>query len=120
MSSNSDIFGNFVPRLIRLKDAPFYVGMGRNRFNVEVRPDIVEIRIGKQGVAFDRLDLDAWVDQYKARNGRPAGPRGTPDIRRRGRAADKTDFSKTTNRSEEYAFEQALARTTSRRRGNAS
>ena len=46
--------------------------MDRNRFNSEVCPYLVEIRIGEQGIAFDRLDLDAWVDQYKARNGRPA------------------------------------------------
>ena len=60
------------PRLIRLRDAPFYIGMDRNRFNAEVRPYLVEIQVGKQGIAFDRLDLDVWVDQYKSRNGRPA------------------------------------------------
>jgi predicted DNA-binding transcriptional regulator AlpA len=54
------------PRLIRLRDAPFYLGMDKNRFCAEVRPHVVEIRIGKQGVAFDRFDLDAWVDQYIA------------------------------------------------------
>ncbi len=64
------------PRLIRLRDAPFYLGMDRNRFNTEVRPYLVEIRIGKQGIAFDRLDLDAWVDHYKSRNGRPVQPKG--------------------------------------------
>ncbi len=60
-----------LPRLIRLRDAPRYLGMDPNRFNAEVRPYLVEIPIGKQGIAFDRLDLDAWVDQYKDRNGRP-------------------------------------------------
>ena len=54
-----------------MRDAPFYLGMDKNRFNAEVRPYVVEIRMGKQGVALDRFDLDAWVDQYKARNGRP-------------------------------------------------
>ena len=43
--------------------------MDRNRFNAEVRPYLVEIQVGKQGIAFDRLDLDAWVDHYKSRNG---------------------------------------------------
>ena len=61
-----------LPRLIRLRDAPRYLGMDRNRFNAEVRPLLMEIPIGQQGIAFDRLDLDAWVDQYKSRNGRPA------------------------------------------------
>jgi len=50
--------------------------MDRNRFNTEVRPYLTEIPIGKQGIAFDRLDLDAWVDQYKSRNGRPGQRKG--------------------------------------------
>ena len=63
--------GRLLPRLIRLRDAPYYLGMDRNRFNAEVRPFLTQIPIGKQGVAFDRLDLDAWADEYKRRNGRP-------------------------------------------------
>ena len=63
------------PRLIRFRDAPRYLG-NRNRFNTDVRPYLVEIRIGKQGVAFDRLEMDAWVDQYISRNGCPAEPSG--------------------------------------------
>ncbi len=76
---------SIIPRLIRLRDAPFYLGMDRNRFNAEVRPYLIEIRVGKQGVAFDRLDLDAWVDHYKSRNGRPGQPRGelTWDVKER-------------------------------------
>ena len=48
-----------LPRLIRLRDAAFYLGMDRNRFNREVRPHIPALPIGAQGIAFDRLDLDA-------------------------------------------------------------
>lgn len=51
-----------LPRLIRFKDAPRYLGMDRNRFNREVRPYLTQIPIGAQGIAFDRLDLDAWVE----------------------------------------------------------
>jgi len=65
-----------VPRLIRFRDAPFYLGMDRNRFNAVVRPQLTEIPLGEQGIAFDRLDLDAWVDEYKSRNGRPALTKG--------------------------------------------
>ena len=65
-----------LPRLIRLRDAPFYLGMDRNRFNAEVRAYLMEIPIGEQGIAFDRLDLDAWVEDHKSRNGRPAQARG--------------------------------------------
>jgi hypothetical protein len=44
--------------------------MDRNRFNADVRPYVREVRIGRQGVAFDRLELDAWWEQYQSRNGR--------------------------------------------------
>ena len=61
-----------LPRLIRFRDAPGYLGMDRNRFNAEVRPYLTEVPIGAQGIGFDRLELDAWVDDYITRNGRPA------------------------------------------------
>jgi hypothetical protein len=35
-----------IPRIVRFRDAPRYLGMGRNRFNVEVRPHLTEIPIG--------------------------------------------------------------------------
>lgn len=63
---------HIIPRLIRLRDAPTYLGMDRHRFNKEVRPNLVEIPMGTQGIAFDRLDLDAWVDDYIQCSGRPA------------------------------------------------
>ena len=66
----------FLPKLLRLRDAPAYLGMDKNRFNREVRPYITEIPIGSQGIAFDRLDLDAWVDHYKGCNGRPGSKKG--------------------------------------------
>jgi len=60
-----------LPRFIRLRDAPDYLGMDRNRFNREVRPDIASIPIGIQGIAFDRFDLDHWAEVYKERVSRP-------------------------------------------------
>ena len=54
---------HYPPRLLRLRDAPGYLGMDRNRFNSKVRPFLVEIPIGSQGIAFDRLELDAWADE---------------------------------------------------------
>jgi len=59
------------PRFIRLRDAPHYLGMDKNRFKREVRPYVTVIRIGRQGIAFDRIDLDAWADEHKSRNGCP-------------------------------------------------
>ena len=67
-----------LPRLLRFRDAPGYLGMDRNRFNREVRPHLTEVRIGVQGIAFDRLELDAWADDYKSRNGRPSAERIKP------------------------------------------
>ena len=65
-----------LPRLVRLRDAPAYLGMDRNRFNAEVRPHLTRIPIGQQGIAFDRLELDAWVEDYISRNGRrPKAPK---------------------------------------------
>ncbi len=61
-----------LPRFIRFRDSPAYLGMDRNRFNSEVRPFLIEIPIGTQGIAFDRLDLDRWADHYISSNGRPA------------------------------------------------
>ena len=61
----------FAPRVLRLRDAPRYLGMDRNRFNAEVRPYLTKIPIGRQGVAFDRLELDAWWEQYKSATGVP-------------------------------------------------
>ena len=52
-----------LPRLTRLRDAPGYLAMDKNRFNARVRPWVTEIPIGTQGVAFDRLELDRWVDE---------------------------------------------------------
>ena len=65
-----------LPRLVRFRDAPAYLGMDRNRFNREVRPCLTRIPIGQQGIAFDRLELDAWVEDYISRNGRrPKAPK---------------------------------------------
>ena len=61
-----------LPRFVRLRDAPSYLGMDKNRFNRKVRPLLSAIPIGTQGIAFDRLELDAWADDYKSRNGYPA------------------------------------------------
>ena len=55
-----------LPRLIRKRDAPAYLGMDEREFNKSVEPRVVAVPIGSQGVAFDRLDLDEWVKDYKA------------------------------------------------------
>jgi hypothetical protein len=107
------------PRLIRFRDAPHYLGMDKNRFKTEVRPYLTEIPIGKQGIAFDRLDLDTWVDQYKDRNGRPGKQKGVkkPWDERRSPALSTGKGRGTSIRlSEEEEFAKALERVTSKKR----
>lgn len=55
----------FQPRFIRLKNAPYYLGMDKNRFALDVRPHLPSLRIGRTGIAFDRHDLDTWADEFK-------------------------------------------------------
>jgi predicted DNA-binding transcriptional regulator AlpA len=57
------------PRLLRSDDAAKYLGMSLTLFTEVVRPSLPVITFGRRCVAFDRHDLDAWVDDYKARNG---------------------------------------------------
>lgn len=99
-----------LPKLIRLRDAPLYLGMDRNRFGVEVRPYLTEIPIGSHGIAFDRLELDAWAEQYKNRNGRPGQPIGDQlwDDNTRRDSSSAAEFGTSTNASTEGAFARAL------------
>jgi hypothetical protein len=108
-----------LPRLIRLRDAPQYLGMDPNRFNAEVRPYLTEIPIGKQGIGFDRLDLDAWFEDYKSRNGRPGKRKGVDkpwDARKSQVLSTGKGHGISTKLSEEDAFAKALARATSKKR----
>ncbi|MGB5688891.1 MAG: hypothetical protein WBM45_06410, partial [Woeseiaceae bacterium] len=80
--------------------------MDRNRFNAEVRPILTEVPIGQQGIAFDRLELDAWVDDYMSCNGRPGrllGERLWDAKRRPGSSRDRA-FGTSTNGSKGKEF----------------
>jgi len=52
------------PKLIRMRDAFGYLGMCARVFNNDVRPYVREVRIGIQGIAFDRDELDSWAKNY--------------------------------------------------------
>jgi len=106
------------PRIIRLKDAPGYLGMDKNKFNELVRPYVNEIRYGSQSVAFDRLDLDAWIDDYIRCNGRPGRKGGyNPWRKRKFPASSKGAVSGTSTRDyEAREFEKALEAVTYRKR----
>lgn len=53
-----------LPRFIRAKQAPAYLGMCRAVFDTEVRPYVHEFPIGERGVGFDRKELDDWASAY--------------------------------------------------------
>ncbi|MEN5066705.1 hypothetical protein [Achromobacter aegrifaciens] len=55
------------PRFIRVGKAPAYLAMCRRVFDKEIRPLLREISIGKQGIAFDRKELDQVADEYADR-----------------------------------------------------
>ncbi|WP_457967728.1 hypothetical protein M1D68_16190 [Pseudomonas sp. R4-84] len=120
------------PRFIRFMDAPGYLGMCRDEFNKTVRPNVREFPIGKQGVAFDRIELDQWADAYvesksieKAANqdnnrprsecrGEPTG--GKPWREKRSPASTrKVESGKSTKFSEASDFEKALALVTGKK-----
>ena len=106
------------PRLIRLRDAPYFFGMDKNRFNREVRPFLTEIRVGKQGVAFDRLEMEAAAEDYKARNGRPTANferRKLWDNANRQASPGVVGSGTSTKTSSERAFAKALERAISRK-----
>src|SRR3954454_19171022 len=101
-----------VPRLIRLRDAPRYLGMDKNRFNRDVRPRVTAIRIGTQGIAFDRIGMDDWADQHKSCNGCPAAQteRSKPWETTDRQVSPNVEGSGTSTRClEERAFAEALA-----------
>jgi predicted DNA-binding transcriptional regulator AlpA len=111
---------SIAPRLIRLRDAPFYLGMDRNRFNEWVRPTLTEIPIGSQGIAFDRLELDAWVEDYISCNGRPGQSKGDQpwDAKKHRAFSTGPAFGTSTNKSREGEFAKALEQVASKKRNN--
>ncbi len=106
-----------LPRIIRLKDAPVYLGMDKNKFNELVRPFVSEVRYGSMSVGFDRLELDAWIEDYIRRNGRPGRKGGhNPWREKKYQVSSKGAGSGTSIKDFEVReFEKALAAATSRK-----
>ena len=109
-------------RLIRLRSAPAYLGMDKNRFREEVRPAVTVIPIGRRGIAFDRLDLDAWIDDYKHRNGCPVRRRVVWDKDKKGcqGSSKGARFGTLTSESTGSEFAKALERFNSKKRKGTS
>jgi hypothetical protein len=109
-------FPRITSRVIRSRDAAFYVGVDRNRFNAEVRPLLTEFPIGKQGIGFDRLELDTWEDEYKARNGRPGKGVTAWDARKYPASSCEPESGTSTSASSAGEFAKALAHLGSRKK----
>lgn len=64
------------PRFIREADAPGYLCLEVEEFDIQVRPYIDAIPVGSDEIAFDRMDLDRWADEYKQRHAPSAASTG--------------------------------------------
>lgn len=58
-----------LPGVIRIRDAPFYLGMNKNIFRKEVSPFLTKFPIGGIGVGVDRRELDLWIAYMKNTQG---------------------------------------------------
>ncbi len=121
LARNGDFLmpSNIDPRCIRQRDAANYLGTNVNWFNEHVRPHLTEIPIGTQGIGYDRLDLDAWFEEYKSRNGRPGKRKGAQkpwDVRKSLGSSTGKGYGTSTKLSEEEEFAKALERATSKKR----
>lgn len=67
-----------LPRVLRYRDAPGYLGMCKQEFDKTVRPFITEFPIGAQGVGFDRYEIDEWADAYITANAIQKAPKAEP------------------------------------------
>jgi predicted DNA-binding transcriptional regulator AlpA len=120
-----------LPRFIRAGEAYGYLGMCRDEFNKTVRPNVREFPIGKQGIGFDRIELDQWADAWvesmaieKAANqdnNQPrSGRQGVNKWREKQSPASTrgTEFGTSTKSSEVSDFKKALEQAKGRKRSS--
>ena len=109
------------PRFLRASTAPAYLGMCREEFNKTVRPNVREFPIGKQGVGFDRIELDQWADSWAESMAIEKQANEDNNLPRSGRQGEKqwrekqcrastrgTGFGTSTKSSEVADFKKAL------------
>ena len=130
MATNATPRQDVLPRLIRAGAAPGYLGMCRAEFNSTARPHLTEVRIGKQGVAFCRYELDAFADEYIKKNlkKKPAQDNDSYCSERRGeetwrekpsRASTKGPGSGTSTKSSKVSdFKKALEQVKGKKRSS--
>lgn len=62
---------SIIPGIIRLRDAPFYLGMNKTFFRDTVQKYLTRIPIDKKGIGFSRMELDQWIAYTKVTIGQP-------------------------------------------------
>ncbi|WP_241485718.1 MULTISPECIES: hypothetical protein [Pseudomonas] len=125
-----------LPRFIRAGEAYGYLGMCRDEFNKTVRPHVREFPIGKQGVGFDRLELEAWADAYvqataiekganqdnnRPRSERQGGSKGDTQWHKKqslGSSKCRAASGRSTRNTEVNEFKKALALVTAPKRSS--
>jgi hypothetical protein len=60
-----------IPGIVRLRDAPFYLGMNKTFFRNTVQPYLTRIPIDQRGIGFNRIELDRWIAYTQATLGQP-------------------------------------------------
>jgi len=103
------------PRIIRAGQAPGYCGMCRAEFDKHIRPYLKEIKIGVQGIGFDRIEIDQALDDYIARYSQsPKAVKGDESCKNvkgpRLVSSSSTVSGGSTRLSTEKGFAEALAR----------
>ena len=68
---------HLLPRAVRARDAPAYLGVDRNRFNRDFKPFLTIVVMGHKTHCYDRLDLDEIWETMRVRNGRPGAESST-------------------------------------------
>ena len=112
-----------LPRFLRPRIAAAYLAMNKNSFNRLVRPMVHAMPLGKRAIAYDRLELDVWVEEYCRCNGRPPGKLEGQQSRENiedslgGKGSMASLSGTSTRKSRDMdAFARAVARTTRTRR----
>ncbi|MGD9108455.1 MAG: hypothetical protein PVI75_04720, partial [Gammaproteobacteria bacterium] len=56
----------YPPRIMRTQEVLYYLSTNINEFNKRFRPELSEIKLGNHAVGFDRLQIDALINQIES------------------------------------------------------
>ena len=59
----TNLVDKYAAKIIRLSDAPSYLGVNKNKFNRDIRPLLHELALGDRSVGFNRSELDNFIDK---------------------------------------------------------